>query len=663
MKWCFFILSVILTCQLVHADDEPEPDPRVEQAITYLKRLSKGKLDIANDTALSPNCSVSRRRHLRSRLRFIRKNYLRENDTLKVEAIENRGDFTAVLIHASHPSQPLSPRIHPVGLLKRGGKWLPAPLLGTFLNTGYGFDQKTEQQVTILERWMTKEKVSRETSYRNKAVSTLKTRLTKLENEMKLNEMTAGEAVSHFIEQCRTGDFLRVLAAMGAASGGMSEPLESVSNTISRGLTVKASDNDWNFVNQPSCIYTVMKHDKKRDEIAVGFYNPTLRRQSRILYFPITTKDKKKFVKLSPMLTVALLPNDEKWEQRWQHRREDESKLVLEVPAVIMKNITAKNSASPEKLLGDLLESIKEDDFRSIVTLLPKTKKLFAEKSQQTILLANLASFWKDFSGLKSAPEPQHEIIKNDSIALAPLQLIPHDRPGKIRTRHVWMLKSDQGWHLVPENSLRNLGDKAITRSMNSLENQLESLKARQHAEISRKMLKLATTIKPDQLQKAPTENACRDLFKQYRNSLRSDDQKTALSCCACFASSDNTRTLRKFNYALRGANAQLNDDQILAVSQAGKWSGISARTQSKDSDRYDYPLILCVQTGQGTRILIDIDLRHASNKGRELLNKKQWIALEEVLLKEEITQIKTIYDTHTKLVLKDKEALKKLHE
>lgn len=658
-----FVFLIAAACIFPAPLSAQDQDTRAALAISYLKRVAKGELDIAKHTALSPNCSIARRKIIRERLKLLQSSYLRKDDNYSLEAIKADGQFAAALIRAEHPSTPLTSRIFAIALLHKKDGWKASPLPGSFANTGYGYDEKVEKTIKSLEHWMAAEKIKRETAHRTQAATEFQAALAKIENEMQLDKFSAQESVRNLIEQCRSKSLMRVLASMGAASGALTESLENTISTVSRGLAIDEQENDWQCVTSRASVYAIMNIDDKRSEIAVGFYNPMLRKQSKVLYFPFEKKDGKTFARLSPMLTVALLPENERWQLRWRNRREDERNLLLKIPATILSKIEPKTVESPEKLLATFLSKIKSDQFQGAIELLPGKGHHFEKEKEQAAMLTNLATLWKGLAKVKSSPRPQFEIIKEGSLALAPLQYALPNKPGRFQTWNLWMLRSKDGWQLVPENTIKSIQNDKLLLSMKALEKRLASMTLNQRKEISRKMLSQVSKIKPENLKQAVSEKEAIALFKKFRGHLRSDDNQAALSCCAVLIGTDDSRTLKNFNYALRGVDDHIKDDRILGVITSGVWSGISARTQSRLAGTHDYPVYLCLHTAKGPKILLDIDLRHASNKGRKLINTSNWDKLKKNVPAKAFKQIQTIFTQHEKLVAQDKEAEKKLHE
>ena len=278
-------------------------------------------------------------------------------------------------------------------------------------------------------------------------------------------------------------------------------------------------------------------------------------------------------------------------------------------------------------------------------------------------MLANLASLWQNLTGLNSSPKPKTQIVKDTSLALAPIQFAIPNVPGKFHTANLWMMKSDAGWKLVPEKTIMTISDAKLRRSVTDLEKKIIAMTQAQRNEISKQLLSQVFTIDPANIKAAVTERNATELIKQYRSHLRSDDHQSALNCCAILKGTDDTKTLKNLNYALKGVDDHIKDDRTLGFTSAGNWSGVSVRTQSKLAGTHDYPLYLCLQTEKGPKVLLDIDLRYASNNGRKALNKINWDKLEKAIPADAFKNVQTIFSQHQKLVTKDIEAEKKLHE
>lgn len=632
-----------------------------ELAISYLKKIANGDLDVTKDTALSSNCSSSRRIKIREHLTFIQQNYFRKNDTFSLELLKEGKQFSAVLIRVENTAAPLNTRIISVAMAREKDGWKPAPLPNSFTNINYGYDESVEKKIKHLEKWMATEKTKREIAIREKAISSFQSLLAKNEKELQPNKIDAGTAVLKFIDACQHNNLMRALVSMGAASDALDDPLNDTINYVSNGLEIRTPNNEWQLLTNSSSIYNIMNIDKNRNEVAVGFYNPLMRTSARILYLPVKEKGGKTFVCLSPLLKAALKTDGIKGTRHLTiHQRDDEQKLIRQIPSVIFKNIEAQPAESPEQLIEKFLAA---KNFKYAVALLPSKELLKPTEKEQFSLLENLAFLCQGLNSVISLPKPSITIAREGLLAAAPLEYEVPNKLGTFQTWRLWMIKGDKGWHLIPEKSIAAIVDEKIKLKIKGLSEKLDIITKNQRKERSKKMLSHVTKIDLVELKEAVTKQEAINLFKLYRSRLRSNDYAAALDCCALLDNSSDTRTLKNFNYAIRGASDHTKDDLILGVVKSGKWSGVSVRTQSKTSGTHDYPMYLFLNTNNGAKILLDIDLRYPSNKGRSIINKKNWGKIEKNFPNDSLKRVETIFVAHEKITLKNIQEEKKIHE
>jgi len=656
-------LTLAISCHGEALENRPTVGEDTKAALNYLNLLSKGDIDIVKHTALSPHCGIQRRKAIRERIDLLTKSYFRDGDQFLLETKKTKGDFAAILFRSENAAAPLSTRIHALAMVKTAGIWKAAPLPGSFTNTGYGYDDKVEATVRDLEHWMAREKITRQTQSRNTAVTELKSTIAAIEKKLSLDTATPEQTARHLIEQCRDKNLFGILACMGAASDQLIDPLNVTMDLLSKGLNNTDESNDWHLLTSRSVIAQVLRVDHTRNEVAVGFYNPMERGKSKILSFPIHKSEGKTFTRLSPLLKVSLLPRNERWNHRWKHRRRDESELRKILPSTILKNSQPISYPSTQKLLEHLLNSLKKNDLTDSIRLLPRKGDYFGKDENQTSNLFSFGSLWKKIHQYKTNPSDDFQILEDQSLALAPLQYAKLNRTGEYQTVNIWMVKDADGWHILGQNPLDKKITDELTTSAKKLSKQFSAIEKEQQEKHSRNLLDQVVTVTPPVTIDSVKDDDAKKLFTSFRNHLRTKDTEAALSCCAVIQGTSSAQTLKTFNYALRGAADHTADDHILGVIRAGKWVGVSVRTRSKLLELDDYPLYLIIHTKKGPRVLLDIDLGHATNKGRELRNKKNWKKLENALPKESLADIKTIFAKHSKLTAADIEAVLKLHQ
>lgn len=654
MKLAAATLSITTCLSLFIQAQETGGTQASKSAISYLKKLSDGKLELTDNTALSSYCDINRRKEITNQLEFYRKTSLPQGDKYLLEEQKTLGALAAVIVRAENPVTPLNTRMHTIAMVKRNGAWLPAPLPGSFSNTAYGYDLEVEKSAQNLVQWMAKQKTKRETNARKKATEKLIASISAQEQKLDLKNTSPEKTALKLIEALRSRDIKQALAVMGAASGELDTPLEVSVDSVSKGLMIIELDNEWSLVKRRSVYVQVMNLDNRRKEVAIGFWDPLAKTSEKILYFPFYEFEGKTFVKLPKLLEVALLSKSDRLQQRWKHRRSDQTTLRKKLPAEIFKNSQAKLYTNKQKLLTAILESHKKGAFSELVHLLPHEGDFFGSEENQKKSLEDISLLWKDLTGMRRNPMQILDTLEKENIALTPLQFAKTNWTGEITTIQIWMIKLENSWHLVPKNLLSEYGGAETNRTMQKLIKSVQSNQKAQQEKLSRKLIDSVTVLTPPLELNAPAEADAKKLLTTFLSALRTKDIASTLKHCAVLKGTSSKQTLKISNYAMRGVADQSAESEMLGYHQSGKWSALSIKTHSKSSDIEEYPLYLIVNTVKGSKVLLDIDLRHATNKGRELLNTRAWKKLAEVLPENSLTEVKVLFKKHTKLSSED---------
>ena len=634
-------------------------------AAAYLNHLAKATLDLAEHTALSKHCGQERIDELYEQIDFFRENHVHENDRLSIEAQKTEGHLAGVLIRAQNDTSPLDIRIHTIALIKKEDSWLPAPLPGKFTNTGYGFDEKIEQSTRTLERWMAREKVLRESQYREQARDGINSKLVSMAKEAGFDKMSPHQAAELLVEQCRNHNLMGIIASLGGGSDALNQRIGDTMDLVSEGLKQKGNhDSEWFLLTNRSVIAQVLEFDQKRGGVAVGFYDPAQERRwnaTKVIRFPIHIKNGGTFIQLPPSLQATALSEGDVRKHRI-HRAQDR-KLRAKIPTSIFKNVAVLHHETPEKLLEYFLDTLEKKDFTPWVKLTPRKGSFFGNEENHEKILSELATLWRNMDWMVAAKLHSQPVIKEKHLALAPILYEKVSEAGVFHTTKVWMLKDEDGWHLISPLTLYSATKNEDHASIDKIEGLLAASEEKRREEQERNLLSKLVTITSSLDNDSTTQKDAASVFATFRNHLRSRDTQPALSHCAILKGTNDAQALKALNYALRGASDHTDQDLILGTTRKGNWTGISVRTESKLAEAHDYPLYLIANTEEGLRILIDVDLRHPSNKGRTLLNKKNWSKCEEILPMESIDDLKAIFEEHLKLSAKDIDQASKARE
>lgn len=649
-------LSLVIGSGL-SAEVEKNNTPERQSASEYIQLLATKKIDLEQNTAISPNCSANRRKEISKALDLIQQTLFREGDQFKVVDSKTIGKLSAVLIQSTNPITPLNPQTHALALIKKQNAWLVGPIPGSFTNTGYGYDKKVEKTVKQLQNWMAQEKATRESSSRQKAKDSFINSIQAAKKSSKLNAITAEQAIDNLIEQCRSKNLIGVLASIGADTENSELTMNQAIEFCSQGLNSKNMSSLWQLLGNPSVIVQKMPSlgdnaDADHAPLPVGFWNPLVSNHLHAIHFQSFTENDHTYLHLPDQLQLEPLGIREQARAMRRHHVPGDIALKKRLPVEIFKHSQPAELTSAEEVVQQFLEALDNWNFGSCIRLLPAKGKYAGsgDEPQQKRTLTYLSRLWKSLYQLKGTSRQNLKIIADENLALLPLQYASNKRPGEFHTINVWILKNKKSWYIIPADLLKLNADTHLTRSMQKIEQQLEDQQLEQQEKQAQSLMDKVTKVKLPLTTKACDGEKAQLLVTRFRTMLRNKDQQGALNCCAVLSSTNRTQALKTLNYALRGAADQTPNDLTLGVIHTEQWAGVSMRTESKTKDLDDYPLYLVANTDDGAKILLDLDLRYASNKGRKILNAAVWKSLEEPQDEATIQQIKTLFTKHVNL-------------
>ena len=649
------------------ADDQKfvtaEKEKQARAALLYLQLVSDGELKLDDHTAISKHCSPKRRSELETQIKRSRESRFKANDTLSIEAQLTNSTFAAVLVRAENVINPLDTRIHPVALLKKNKLWIPAPLLGSFSNTGYGYDQKSEQSAQALETWMAKQKILHESQHRQKALPIIKSKLTNIEQEAGFDNMTAEQATSYFLEQCRSKNALGVLASIGQASEKEPRKLSESIDLISKTLKLEAtSKSNWLYFTSSSYFTQVIEAADNSGKVLVGCFDPEKSNFSnaeaacKIFTFQTEKRDGKIFVQLPSMLNNLKIPAERNAGALGEHRE-----LRKKFITVILQKKTASKHETTERLLSDFIHAIKQQDFTQFMRLSTFNNAYFGNTKNHHSIVTQIAKYWCSIPKHNNTSYLVSEIVLKGKLALAMLECSQDGASTNHQVEEIWMLKDQDGWHITDIDMIRKiLVDSGKNEDATKINNLLTDLRQQiQQQSLERTFAQTARITLPISLN-AVTENAAITCVHDHRAQLHRGDIKASLSQCAMLEGTDKNTLMKNMQRLIRGAQEQGRDAHILGTSVNAGWVGVSVRTKSKVSELYDYPLYLITNTTKGPRVFINLDLRYPRNSGRKHLNEKSWEQLDQDAPRNSLRFLKAIFKEHIKRCEEDITAAQK---
>ncbi|MEI6676277.1 MAG: hypothetical protein WCO57_13990, partial [Verrucomicrobiota bacterium] len=118
----------------------------------------------------------------------------------------------------------------------------------------------------------------------------------------------------------------------------------------------------------------------------------------------------------------------------------------------------------------------------------------------------------------------------------------------------------------------------------------------------------------------APTEAQARDTVEAWLAATRDGKVREALALTAWLDPEKSpSRVLRNLGYEINGARKAKTAATLIAMLRGKTWAAVAVRVNN--GDKPSYPIYPVINTPNGPKVLIEIDLFANAERGREFLN------------------------------------------
>jgi hypothetical protein len=295
---------------------------------------------------------------------------------------------------------------------------------------------------------------------------------------------------------------------------------------------------------------------------------------------------------------------------------------------------------------------MRQGTFPELVRMLMPGGRL--SKVEQRVQLAEAAELWSEVDGGgEERAVKLLETVAREHAAVAVLSRVDPAKVGWVELHGVLLLQGDEGWSISPGVSVPGEFETITDEQREDQEAAWES-----YSDRLPEFRKGAAAPLRESLAtwEGPTgdvvgEAEARALVQEYREGLKKDNNTGILAFCAVVdPDSGISNGLRTLSYEFRGARAASAPSEILACRSAEAWSGVSVYVPPEEHSEPSFPFYLVVPTADGPRLLIDIDLRLATNKGRSLLNERTLKRLEARLGDQQLQLVRKLFEGHLEL-------------
>lgn len=612
-----------------HGESSPS-----DVAVGHLLRIAENRLELESDTALTAGTTREKKASISDQLAKLSE--ILGAGSLRPLEEKSEGDLAAVLVSSTIDYDPERVQVLAVPLLRKDGRWVPAPVLSSFENTGISYVHGVSDAAKRLEAWMLRERGEQVRRLRDNVQADLFEDIAKVGNADELRSADPGMLVLGFIEACRQRD----LPAMLYHLGGLEEPLPEDWKQSFRFATAQVRDNSppsraWQQMTDTTNARAIVGIDRHGDGATVSlgefdpFDDPPGISSIRILHFPLHRSKSGSWRLGLPTWLVDGNPVGK--------ADPIDSELVEALPASLVKAHPPESFASPGSLADSLRDALAGDRFEAV---LPHIRQ---DGEDALAALQRAAGLWREFRRRDSEIPLLLDVSAQGDDACLLMSHFDARNPeirGKLIQRVLLQARGGE-WAVpigpvdtnnAPQEELAAWAEGAVKLGEDEWLDRLGIARFP------------ADAIPAD----APTAEQARAAAEGWLDAIRSRDPKAIFGTAAAF---DDKRATRKL---LRNIGHELQADhhaEILKVHRKGRWAAVSTRVKAIESDSDStFMLYPVITTDDGPRIVAEAILYHSDSRSREFLNESVWTRLENLLSGASVAELKELHAAHDTL-------------
>lgn len=584
-----------------------------ETAIAFLEKVRAGKIDLApgKDTALVAHVSPSKRQEITRRLERIARDLA--DDPLEVSEVKLDNELGAVLVHKTGSYDPSRMQVFPVAMIKRGENWIPTPVPASFENTGMGYAASLRKRLDALEDWMLRQQAVDLDTMRSEAADRMRREIEKTLSAETLRAFTPLQACTEFLRACEQKSLPAILALLGGMSSTQPDDwalrIKAADTAVNKDSLTK---RPWRLLVSEEVLRIVISQeaDEKSAMFSIGCLDPssgnTRSKLPKIEFVHLDmTKSPDDFWRINPPSAFILgeterpLGNDEAIDL--DLRKTFSSEIAKLYPPTPLASAQLANEA--------VIAALQNGSLKSLMKLIDHDTD--AVRANQACILA--AHTWWQFHGTSLSRSALPLDFKNeDSAAAAIIQIFASGNPDRFTPLILYYQKSADGWLWNPnpnaktEKQFQKWQTAAVDRWKNKWQNHL-----------LRECAILTELPKSTEL----TDDALRTLVNALLASMSSGNAEDALRHTARLDARDSASTLlRNLGYEITGAARNGGKAEIMEIYRGDLWAAVGTRSAPAGKPVFHlYPII---NTPEGPRVMLEIDLIESGSRSRDFLNK-----------------------------------------
>lgn len=597
-------------------------------AMDFLGKVRDGNLDLkaGADTALLEHITKRKRESIRKRIERLETELA--GGELELGEVKEDGGFAAAMIRKTGGFDSAEVRVFPVALVKRGEKWLPAPLPASFENAVAGYTLPVREQLAALEAWMLSKRVT--DLERLIADSAQRTR-DLIRNSIVGEDLEGddlGKITDRFLEACAKRDRAAILGFLG----GLMEPLP-----FDWSLRLKASEaavggtGNWRPLVSPDVIRVRVheESDAKDGMVSIAWLDPqraaTLGVRLVHLSFSRDTDGQWKIDLPEALLYGQKDPDEEGFDEDLLNGFAE--KLRLADPAVYAD--TAREAVTT------LMLSLKSGGVREALRKVDIGKR----HKNGRIAFTEAAETWWSLNEPGSFREPVELGFREEgSLAVFAYQWFSVSEPDVFALKTLFFRKAEAGWLWCP-GVIAKGGKSDHDALLKWIEEKEDEWRLSWRASLMDTSVRLEEVV----FTKTPSDADVKALVAQWLDALERKDLSAALASSAWLGAGNEIPMIALRNISYELANAGRGKPELTAIHRSESWVAV---TVGRDTgERINYTFLILATTPAGLRLLPEIDLIAEDTRSRNFLNKASFERLGKHVGQQNLTELKGLFE------------------
>jgi len=618
-----------------------------DAALRYVTKLRSGEVDLGpgKDTALSPATGPDKRKLIADRV----KRLAGELGPGAVEAGAQKldGDMAAVLIHQATGFDPARLRVVAIGLIQKDGTWHPAPVPGSFENTGLGYDDSRSKRLADLETWMLQEQTTELASLRDQSSERLRQAIERNLPKEELRHATPEKVVKILLQACSRRDQATTLGLLGGLQAELPGDWSVRVAAVDQAFSNETASGPWHYLVSNGVIRTFLGKEATGREATLSLSCLDASGEVGHAQLPQIKAVNLDLQQDASGVWRVDLPSSFFTPEPPEERGTKENPPVGPELQNVVKSWQHEHppilAPTPEAARDAVFSALSAKEPDGLLSLIDLTR----DPAEATLGMARLSLIWRDLHHPRDVrtllPLAFHQIGDG---AIAAFQVFRSREPELADVRQVYLSKNGSGWQLV-----------SGLRPAEPIPPALSEIKAWADAESTKwtenwKAIALSGSPALESIPagEAPAEADVRSTFDTWNEAIARGDILTTIGLTARLNRDDYAKwLLQNLGGELTGAKKETRMTAVLGVIRRGPWTAVSARIGKAGDEDATYPLYPFVNTPAGPRVLAGIDIFANGSRTRDFLNQNSFSRLEAAGDADAAASLKEIYEIHRK--------------